>query len=113
MNTIDVLARRIAVSIKNTNPEKTHSVEVMTFALIILMNGLLSFSLALLIGAITGKAYMTLIAIIAFVLLRFCSGGFHFQSSMACTIVSCAIFAIIPHIPVNYEWFLILTGLSL
>lgn len=113
MSVIDSFANRIAVSIKKTNPEKTHSVEVMTFALIILINGLVSFSLAMLIGIITGYFLATLLAIVAFVLLRMCSGGYHFQSSVSCTIVSIAIFVLIPHIPMNYMWFLVLTGCSL
>jgi accessory gene regulator B len=110
---LDSLANRIAISIKNANPEKTNSVEVLTFALILLINGLTSFAIALFIGALTGKFLLTALAIVSFVLLRFCSGGFHFQSSVTCTWVSSALFIIIPHIPINHTWVQILTVLSL
>lgn len=46
MNVLDSLSNRIAIAIKNANPEQTHSVEVLTFALILLINGLTSFAIA-------------------------------------------------------------------
>ncbi len=113
MNVLDTLANRIAISIKKANPEQTHSVEVLTFALILLINGLTSFAIALFVGALAGKLLLTALGIMGFVLLRFCSGGFHFQSSITCTIVSSAIFIVIPHIPLNDTWGLVITILSL
>lgn len=113
MNVIDSLAGKIAVSIKNTNPEKTNSVEVMKFSLIILLNGFITLGSAILIGSLAGNASVTFLAFVAFVVLRICSGGFHFQSSITCTIVSTILLISIPFIPLNYLWLQVLTWISL
>lgn len=107
---IDGLAAKLANGIKKTNPEKTASVEVMQFALIILINGLITFVLALLIGFLTGKFVETVLILLAFILLRFVTGGFHFDSSIKCTVVSTGLAILLPHVPITFQMLNLLLG---
>lgn len=100
-------AERIANAIKQQAPEETASVEVMKYALVSLYHGLSVLFASLIIGAITGKLVETLITLIAFALLRFLSGGFHFESALTCFIFSTVISSAIPHIPLPDGYFLI------
>jgi len=92
-------AEKIAVAIKNKAPEQTASVEVMKFALISLFNGTTVLVACLLIGGITGKLTETIITMIAFAVMRFIAGGFHFESALACFLFSTALLSALPHIP--------------
>lgn len=97
---IDALALRIAIGIKNANPENTASVDVMRFSLIILINGFITFSIALAVGVWTGKGIETVLFLLSFVGLRFATGGFHLDSSTKCTVVSCMMAIGFPQLPV-------------
>jgi accessory gene regulator B len=107
------IANKLAVKIKNANPEKTASIEVMKYALIILIDGLIVLLLTICIGSISGKFLETIYTIVAFVILRQLSGGFHFDSSVKCIIFSTALLAALPHIPLNQLWIKPFTILSL
>lgn len=98
---IDALALRIATGIKNANPEKTTSIDIMQFALIILINGFIIFFLSITVGIWTGKGIETVLFLLSFIGLRFTTGGFHLDSSMKCTIVSCIIAIGFPQLPVT------------
>lgn len=70
--TMNHLAFRIVSAIKKTNPEQTHSIEVMQYALSIILNTLFIITVSLLIGGFTGQLMGTLIALLSFGLLRIC-----------------------------------------
>ncbi|PYI51557.1 accessory gene regulator ArgB-like protein [Paenibacillus flagellatus] len=109
---IDALAERIAVSIKKANERETVSVPVMKFALIILINIVIPVIAALLIGLITGKLAETALSIVAFVLIRMMSGGYHFRSPVPCMTAMVVFTALPPHVVLPDAWTAILTGIS-
>ncbi|WP_313639791.1 accessory gene regulator B family protein [Paenibacillus sp.] len=96
--TMNHLAFRIVSAIKKTNPEQTHSIEVMQYALSIILNTLFIITVSLLIGGFTGQLMGTLIALLSFGLLRMCSGGAHLKTARACNITSIFICSLIPHL---------------
>lgn len=106
---IETMAERLAVWIKNANEKDTASVEVLKFALIIVINFLIPCTSALVIGAILGKPAETALAILAVVLIRAISGGYHFRSSAVCSIVTAIVMIVPPHIPLPDEWNLYIT----
>lgn len=104
---IEVLAGRMAESIKRMNPERTASVAVMRFSLILLLNAFATLLLCLTIGFLSGKLLETVVVMAGFVVLRFFSGGFHLKSSDACVLFSTVLISVLPHIGVP-DWTLIL-----
>ncbi|AJS61748.1 hypothetical protein UB51_25650 [Paenibacillus sp. IHBB 10380] len=97
------LAYRIAESIKRTDPERTHSIEVMQYALGIILNTLFIFITSLLLGWATGRMGDTLLVFFAIAILRMCSGGTHLKSVWACNIVSIVICTGIPLLSLLFD----------
>lgn len=110
---IESWAEKLAVTIKGANESETSSIAVMKYALTIVINFLIPYTAALLIGFITGKPLETAISVLAIILVRASSGGYHFDSSSICIIVTAAAAAIPPHITLATSWSLILTAVSL
>ncbi len=110
---IEAIAARIAIGIKNSNPEKTASIEVMQYALIGLINNVLTLSLALTFEHITGNFVNTVLFSIAFIALRNFTGGFHLDSSLKCIIVSTCIVSFFPLLPVPFGLMIILQIISI
>jgi Membrane protein putatively involved in post-translational modification of the autoinducing quorum-sensing peptide len=110
---IDALADKIAVKLKEANPEETASVEVMKFALIGLLHNALIFVTALTVGLVLGQFLDTLIAAICFMLLRLVSGGFHFKTPLSCLLFSSFVFVAIPLVPIDDTWIMVVNGLTL
>lgn len=100
---IETLSERLAVAIKKTNQAETASIAVMKYGLIVLFNLMLTIVLSLLIGALTGKFWETAMVLFAALIIRLVSGGYHFKSAIACTVVSTLIITAIPHIRLS-EW---------
>jgi accessory gene regulator B len=98
---IERMANQLAITIKQANPQRTSSVEVMKFSLIILLNALATIILTMAVGLVTGKFWDTVLVLISFAVLRFFSGGLHLRSSEACVVVSTAVLALIPHLPLD------------
>lgn len=98
---IEQLATRLAVSIKEASPDRTSSVDVMKFSLIILINAMAITLLTMAVGAVTGKFLATCITLFCFAFLRFFTGGLHLKSSEACVVFSTALLAVIPHLPLS------------
>jgi accessory gene regulator B len=96
MNTI---ANKMAVKIKQLNPQQTHSVELMQYALTILLNTLFVIICSLLIGAILHTFLQTFLVLATLMITRFFSGGQHFKSAWACNIFSIFLCVAIPLIP--------------
>ncbi|BFH12688.1 accessory gene regulator B family protein [Paenibacillus melissococcoides] len=109
---IEGLANKLALRIKEADPEGETSVGVMEYALGVIFNFIFTVLISCLIGWITGKLIDTMIAVVGFGVLRYFSGGVHMKSLTACTIVSAAIFSIAPHIVLNSILVLIFTGVA-
>lgn len=109
---IEKLANYIANRIKAADPEGTTSVEVMEYALGVIFNMVFTVLLSCLIGWFSGELIETMIAVVGFGVLRYFSGGIHMRSLTACTIVSTAIFSIVPHIVLSSSIVLILNGIA-
>ena len=101
---IERLSEKIALVIKAANPDKTESVLKMKYALSVYLHLLSIFIFCVIIGLITGKAEETIVALLAFVILRSFSGGKHINSLEGCLIVSVILISIIPHIPVKNNY---------
>jgi accessory gene regulator B len=109
---IERLALRLASAIKEVDPERTPSVDVMKFSLIILLHTLFTALIILTVGWATGKGGETAGGMLFFMLLRFFSGGYHLHSSALCTVLSVALIGAAPHIPLPPEWVMALTALN-
>ncbi|MFC3745742.1 accessory gene regulator ArgB-like protein [Paenibacillus sp. GCM10012306] len=108
------LAYKISSLIKNTNPEETSSVEVMQYALNIILNSILIFLGTLLISWLLGNLNESIIFIIFFSSLRFLSGGFHLKTATACNIVTILLCTLTPYLitfPNNRVWIINLISL--
>lgn len=90
------LANRIAVSIKKANPEETHSVEVMEYALGIILNTLLIIVSTAIIGLFMDRFAECMTFLLCFCILRLSSGGFHLNTALACNIVTTFISTALP-----------------
>lgn len=103
---IDMVAHKVSVAIKKANPQETKSVEVMSYALSLLINTGLTIFLILYIGAATAAFQETLMVLVIFGALRMLTKGGHFKSLTLCVIVTTALIAPIPHL--YYPAYLIL-----
>lgn len=110
---IDSIANRLAVKLKEANPEETASIEVMRYALIGIIHNTLTFSTALIVGLFLGQLIDTLVAAICFMALRFVSGGFHFKTPLSCLIFSSFIFIAIPLVSIPETFLIGINSLSL
>ncbi|CAG7630861.1 accessory gene regulator B family protein [Paenibacillus allorhizosphaerae] len=107
---IDIAAYKISLAIKKANPEETKSsVEVMTYALSLLINTILTTILILYIGVVTSVFQKTLVILIVFAALRMLTGGFHFKSLTICVIVTTALIVPVPHVNYPEGWILPIT----
>ncbi|WII39220.1 accessory gene regulator ArgB-like protein [Paenibacillus thiaminolyticus] len=108
---IEGLANKLALRIKEADPEGETSVEVMEYALGVILNFIFTVLISCLIGWMTGKLLDTIIVVVGFGALRYFSGGVHMKSLTACTIVSVAIFSIVPHIVLSSTLVIIFTSI--
>lgn len=102
MTMIEAAAERIALAIKRANPEETVSVAVMKFSLIMVIGTGSALFFSFLISGLLGSFIDTLITLLAFVVLRFFSGGFHFKTAEKCTLSSIIGAVSIPYIPLSH-----------
>lgn len=103
---IESISHRIAMKLKEANPDETASVEVMSYALQGILQNSITIITALAVGIITGHFGDVLFAAICFTVLRFVSGGFHFKSAFTCFLFSTIVFSVIPFIQLNSQWLL-------
>ncbi|MGC5326957.1 accessory gene regulator B family protein [Brevibacillus sp. SYSU BS000544] len=71
----------------------------MAYKLSIFINNISIIFISCLVGLVTGTFSETLLALVAFVLLRRFSGGSHAKKLTACLIISTFLISSIPHIP--------------
>lgn len=95
---MNTLSYKLATIIKQSNPQETGSVEVMQYALNLILNSLLIVIVSLLIGWFTGSFADTAIVLFSFALLRFFSGGKHLKTAAACNVFSITLCSSLPHI---------------
>ncbi|MGG0754121.1 accessory gene regulator ArgB-like protein [Brevibacillus laterosporus] len=110
---IEKTAEKIAISIKSAGGEETASIDVLRYALIIVLNGLFVIMVSLTCGWLTDKFIETLLMLLGFVTLRLVSGGIHLHSSALCTFVSILIFVTLPHVAINEQTSIYLLGISI
>lgn len=101
MSWIDHTATRIARSIRRNYPN-SGSEEVLTYSLIILLNGVSIVLIVSTTGLFTGHFLRCIIALFAYALLRYFSGGVHLHSSIACVAVSSLLLIALAHTPLQY-----------
>ncbi|MWC27392.1 accessory gene regulator B family protein [Paenibacillus sp. MMS18-CY102] len=87
MKLSESISNKIVTSIKTNDPESS-SVAVLKYALDNLINLAIYMLIVLIISIITGDFVTGLIAVVAFPLLRYFSGGLHFKSVNVCNIIS-------------------------
>lgn len=109
---IEVISQKIAVRIKEANPEHPASVEVLRYAMASVINITGTFVLAVLIGFLLGQTTDTILALAAFAILRSISGGYHLQSSIHCLVISAVVANIIPLISISDPVLVICTIIS-
>lgn len=85
---IDQLASRMAVAIKRSAADHPASVDVLTFSLIAILNGLSIVLLTMAVSLATGKPGEAAAALVGYALLRQMSGGIHLKSGDLCVVVS-------------------------
>lgn len=109
---IESIAGKMAFSIKQANPDKTSSVEVMKFSLMIILNTVAIVVFSLIIGGITGRLWATAVTLFSFALLKQASGGRHLKSSEYCVLWSTVAMSLLPHIPIYESWVIWMTATS-
>ncbi|MGF7032090.1 accessory gene regulator B [Paenibacillus mucilaginosus] len=83
MNWIDRTAMKLAVTIRNHDPEAS-SEKILFYSLSLLINTLTAVTSILLIAISTGHLTEGIIAILTFLIIRNVTGGFHLKSSWNC-----------------------------
>lgn len=94
---MNTLSFKIACMIKQANPQETSSIEVMQYALNIILNSLIIIITSLTIGWFTDSLGDTSVSLFSFAILRFFSGGKHLKTAAACNIFSITLCVSIPH----------------
>ncbi len=103
MSILDNTATYIARSIRK-NYKDSGSEEVLTYSLIIIINGISIVFIVLMVGLISGHFLESITALFVYALLRYFSGGVHLHSSFTCIIASSFLLISIAHIPLPY-WY--------
>lgn len=98
---IESLALRIAKAIKKIEPNQTASVDVLKFSLEFLLNTVITFVIISIVGMITGEIAQTYLGLTAFVVLRFFSGGLHFEKALHCSLLTTVLITVAPHINIS------------
>lgn len=110
---IEKAALQIATRLKNLAPEHPASIDVLSFALAILINTLSIIGLTLLVSFVTGNTKEAITILITFALLRSVTGGIHLNSGTACVLFTTTLFTTISFIGISNEACIILNLISL
>ncbi|WP_019909697.1 accessory gene regulator B family protein [Paenibacillus sp. HW567] len=95
---MNIFSYKLAATIKRSNPQETSSIEIMQYALNIILNTLLIIITSLIIGWATGSLTDTAVSLFSFAVLRSFSGGLHLKTATACNIFSITLCTSIPHL---------------
>ncbi len=110
---VDEYAARLAAAIKRTAPDSKASAEVIQYGAIMLFNGSAVLVSVLLLCGLAGRLTHGMIVLIAYALLRFCTGGFHFRSALVCYLYSTGVLTAIALAPLTAASSPYLTAASL
>ncbi|AIQ29403.1 hypothetical protein P40081_15545 [Paenibacillus sp. FSL P4-0081] len=110
---IEHLARLIARKIKKEVPNHHASTEVLEFSLSILINAAMILISTFLISIFTGRIVETIVALIAFPILRQVSGGFHLKTGMGCVLFTTILMTAISYSDFNNSTIVVLGIISL
>lgn len=101
MRIIDSLATKLARSIR-VNYQDAASEKSLKYALILLINTIITISIIFIICLFTHHLFEGFIVVTYFFVLRYISGGAHLYTSEACTMTSIIILTSIAHLHFNY-----------
>ncbi|TBL81190.1 accessory gene regulator B family protein [Paenibacillus thalictri] len=103
MNFIDRSAHFFAVSIRKHNPNAA-SETALKYALSLLINTIVAFIVTYIICFFTSHVAQVTVGIVAFLFIRYFSGGLHMSSSLSCCIFTIGIFVILGHVDFPYHY---------
>ncbi|MEC0231162.1 accessory gene regulator B family protein [Paenibacillus alba] len=101
---IEALAYKVAVKVKQCNPDITAHVEDIRYGAAYYINYYSVIIVTLILGFLTGELLWTGISLISFGILRKYSGGFHLRSLTGCAVVTIILLSVIPHIKISGSW---------
>ncbi|WP_169306766.1 accessory gene regulator ArgB-like protein [Cohnella pontilimi] len=110
---IDAISRKLAVNIKQANPEHPASVEVMRYAIASILNLVATILISIVAAYFFDHVANTVLALAAFLSLRMISGGRHLDSSVGCLLLTVALSNIIPFLHLPDTTIYILTSVSI
>ncbi|XID91858.1 accessory gene regulator ArgB-like protein [Paenibacillaceae bacterium WGS1546] len=110
---IEAISRKLAVQIKEANPDHPASLEVLKYSLAMIINIVGTLVVSLTAAWLLGHFAETLVAMAAFALLRMISGGHHLNSSEYCLLVTAVAANLIPYITLSDPTLNIITILSM
>ncbi|WP_440109410.1 accessory gene regulator B family protein [Paenibacillus sp. QZ-Y1] len=109
---LERLSKRIAIEIKESDPDGPGTVEILEYELGLRLNWYTGLLLTAIFGLLLGDFFGALIALFSFAFIRKFSGGVHLPITI-CSIVTGLVAALIPLVDLNYETMIILNLLSL
>ncbi|MGF9913917.1 accessory gene regulator B family protein [Paenibacillus ehimensis] len=101
MNFFDRVATRIARTIRENYPEAA-SEKVLFYSLSLLLNTMFAIVVTLSLCMMTKHLAEAAVTILIFLLIRYLSGGFHFSSSMICSLWTIFILTMSAHVRFDY-----------
>ncbi|MFB9278976.1 accessory gene regulator ArgB-like protein [Cohnella cellulosilytica] len=110
---VETWALRIAEAIKRAEPERTASVAVLKFSLEAIINAAITISVIGIIGLVTNSFWQTMMAVGAFAVLRFFSGGLHLREALHCSLLSITLISIAPHLILSDPFIFLVNIISL
>jgi|GEM_PF-460045 len=103
MKWVEPAANKIAIAI-NSNASNPSSVAVLKYSLINLINLAIFMAIVIIVSIVTGDFIKALIAIVAFPIIRYFTGGLHFKSENVCNVVSSILVLICVYSTVDF-WY--------
>lgn len=97
---IEFLAGKIALQIKQANPEETKSIPVLQFGLIMIISTVIILFTTSIVSFYLGTLTETWTVLMTFAFLRMFSGGFHFKTAALCTLSTIVGAITLPLLPV-------------
>ncbi|WP_379161833.1 accessory gene regulator ArgB-like protein [Paenibacillus sp. sgz5001063] len=110
---IEMLAARMAVTLKRSVPDHPSSVEVFTFAISMMLNLLFIVAATLGISLYNGRTVDVVITLISFAILRQLTGGMHLRSNLRCAIASTLLFTGISLLSLGQFWIITATAAAI
>jgi len=109
---INKLSLGIATYLKQIDNDNTPSIDVMKYALYIILHNIITIISIVLIAFVLQEPISTLIALAYFMVLRFFAGGYHLHSSTWCTILSITFVCVAPFIELSMVWIIIVNAIA-